>query len=82
MGRQCVIFKKYIKLLHGFECIFIAKNLTLIAKNLNMIFLKFKCKLYIICTRQGPLEKITTLHCAAAYAAPSTTLLDYFSNCG
>ena len=36
----------------------------------NKICLKFKCKLFIICTRRGtrqdPPKKVTTLHCAAA----------------
>ena len=34
----------------------------------NRICLKFKCKLFIICTRRGtrqdPPKKVTTLHCA------------------
>ena len=44
----------------------------------NKICLKFKCKLFIICTRRGtrqdPPKKVTTLHCAAAYAARLTSL--------
>ena len=30
----------------------------------NKICLKFKCKLFIICTRQDPPKKVTTRHCA------------------
>ena len=40
----------------------------------NKICLKFKCKLFIVCTRQDPPKKVTTLHCVAAYAARLTSL--------